>query len=169
LTERFLKSDPADRQELDALRSEIRSELHASASELREQSWDYVTATSGTALAVGAALRSYAGSHDQKEVRTTEGAAIVVALSEITRLNAWLSGMSTHERRTVAGLSPQRADIIVAGGFVLEEVMSALGIESLHTCDWALREGVIVDRLRAMQASSSSVSSVSGEKIDSVS
>jgi exopolyphosphatase / guanosine-5'-triphosphate,3'-diphosphate pyrophosphatase len=169
LTERFLKSDPASAQELEALRSEIRSELQTSASELREQKWDYVTATSGTALAVGAALRSYADSHGHKEIRTTEGAAVVVALPEIARLNAWLSAMSTNERRTVAGLSPQRADIIVAGGFVLEEVMSALGIDSLHTCDWALREGVIVDRLRAMQGSATGVSSVPGEKIDSVS
>jgi exopolyphosphatase / guanosine-5'-triphosphate,3'-diphosphate pyrophosphatase len=167
LTERFLKSDPAKPDELDALRAAIRSELESSASKLRAQSWDYVTATSGTAFTVGAALRRNSGAHNQQETGTTEGAAVVIVLSELARLNAWLAAMSTSERRTVAGLSPQRADIIVAGSFVLEEVMRALQIDSLHTCDWALREGVIVDRLRA--GSSSSVSSVSGEKIDSVS
>lgn len=141
LTDRFIRSDPPAPEELDALRSEIRGELEVPASELREQSWDQTTATSGTALAIGAALNL-----------TAPGVASTVTLSELQRLNARISALSLADRKTVPGLTPQRADIIVAGGLVMEEVMNALGIESLRICDWSLREGVIIDRLRRWEA-----------------
>src|SRR5205807_2313073 len=57
-------------------------------------------------------------------------------------------------RRSFAGLTAQRAEIIIAGGLILEGAMRALGINLLRTCDWALREGVIIDRLRELEAES---------------
>jgi exopolyphosphatase / guanosine-5'-triphosphate,3'-diphosphate pyrophosphatase len=143
LTERFIRSDPPARKELDALRSEIHSSLERSISELREQSWNYTTATSGTALAIGAALN-----------HTAPGVASTFTRTELKALNRKIAALSLAERKNVSGLSPQRADIIVAGGAVLEEVMKALDIESLRICEWSLREGVIIDRLREWERSS---------------
>jgi exopolyphosphatase / guanosine-5'-triphosphate,3'-diphosphate pyrophosphatase len=142
LTDRFIRSDPPAPNELDALRSEIRVRIESPASELREQSWVQTTATSGTALAIGAALNL-----------TAPGVASTVTLTSLKTLNTKIAALSLAERRNVPGLSPQRADIIVAGGFVLEEVMKALGIDQLRICDWSLREGVIIDRLRAWERS----------------
>lgn len=152
LTDRFIRSDPPGPQELADLRSEIRVSLERLTSEFREQNWDYTTATSGTALAIGAALKRTA----------------VVTLSELKHLNATLAALSIAERRTVIGLSAQRADIIVAGGLILQEVMTALGIESLCVCDWSLREGVIIDRLREWGRTQDSMPRLAGEKIDGV-
>ena len=143
LTDRFIRSDPPAPDELDALRSKIRGSLELHASELREQHWDSTTATSGTAVAIGAALNN-----------TAPGVASTVTLANLKALNARIAALSLAERRTVPGLTPQRADIIVAGGLVLEEVMSTLGVESLRICDWSLREGVIIDRLREWERSS---------------
>jgi len=42
----------------------------------------------------------------------------------------------------------------VAGGQILEAGMRALGINVLRTCSWALREGVLIDRLREIEAES---------------
>lgn len=137
LTDRFVSSDPPEPEELHALRAEICARLVDTVSELRKESWNYATATSGTALTIGAAL------HHVDPRTSTE-----VTLVDLNRLNLTLANLTVAQRRTVAGLAPQRADIIVAGGLVLEEVMNALGIESLHTCDWSLREGVVIDRLR---------------------
>ena len=142
LTDRFMRSDPPASSELDALRSRIRGTLETYASELREQKWDHATATSGTALAIGAALNL-----------TAPGVASTIHLVELAQLNAKIAALSLAERKNVPGLTPQRADIIVAGGFVLEETMDALGIESLRICDWSLREGVIIDRLRELERS----------------
>jgi exopolyphosphatase/guanosine-5'-triphosphate,3'-diphosphate pyrophosphatase len=56
--------------------------------------------------------------------------------------------MDQNERRALSGINTQRAEIIIAGGCILETAMRALGINSLRTCDWSLREGVIIDYLQ---------------------
>lgn len=134
LTDRFIHSDPPSTAELNQLRSEIRLSLQHLVSELREKTWDHTTVTSGTAVTLGAML-----SHP------------TITLPVLQGLNAKVASLPLSERRRVPGLPPQRADIIVAGGFVLEEVMDVLHIESARICAWSLREGVIIDRLRALE------------------
>ena len=155
LTDRFIRSDPPTPDELDRLRGEIRVALQPHVSEYLAHGWNFVTATSGTATTIGATL-----SHTSSPESTT------VTFTQLSDLVARLAALTIAARRSVAGISAERADIIVAGGVVLEEVMSALGIESLRTCDWSLREGVIIDRLRAWERS---MPRLAGEKIDSVS
>ena len=152
LTDRFIRSDPPARNELDASRAEIRSSLQPVASEFLNHGWDFTTATSGTAVTIGAAL-------DQ---------ASTITLSDLNHLNKKLASLTIAERRAIMHFAPQRADIIVAGGFVLEETMNALALDSLRVCDWSLREGVIIDRLREWQRSSESVARVAREQIDGV-
>ena len=137
LTERFLVSDPPRPRELHELRAEIQAALERPARELRDHSWDAATGTSGTILAIGQALRNRS----------------VINLEELARWNAIVSVMSTAQRQD-AGMTAQRAEIIVAGGQVLEGTMRALEVKSLRICDWALREGVIIDRLRQCEAES---------------
>jgi len=138
LTDRFIHSDPPKETELNDLVSEIRALLAAPVNEFLKQGWNHTTATSGTAVTIGAALSHVA-----------PPATTAITLGDLKRLNETLAALTIEERRKAVSLSPQRADIIVAGGLVLEEIMSALGIESVQTCDWSLREGVIIDRLRA--------------------
>ena len=147
LTERFLSSDPPRREQLDQLRREVRTALEMPARELRKYEWDAATGTSGTILAVNAALRlQSAGGNGSADQRKS-----IINLTNLTRLNAMLAVMNTAQRRHYAGLSIRRAEIIVAGAIVLEETMRALGIASLRTCDWSLREGVIIDRMRQLK------------------
>ena len=43
---------------------------------------------------------------------------------------------------------PKRADIIIAGGIVLHEVMSAIGLDYLFVSRRGLRDGLMVDLLQ---------------------
>jgi exopolyphosphatase/guanosine-5'-triphosphate,3'-diphosphate pyrophosphatase len=70
------------------------------------------------------------------------------------RLNEKFSRMTLDERRGVPGISAQRAEIVVAGGQILEGVLESLGINMLRTCDYALREGVVIDHFRMLEAES---------------
>ncbi|HEU4433271.1 MAG TPA: Ppx/GppA phosphatase family protein [Pyrinomonadaceae bacterium] len=149
LTERFLASDPPHTDQLVQLRQEIQTALKEPARALRKHKWDAATGTSGTILAVNAALRIDSaesnGNADQKPS--------IINLKELTQLNAMLAVMNITQRSVYAGLAIRRAEIIVAGATVLEETMRALGIESLRTCGWSLREGVIIDQLRQWKPS----------------
>jgi exopolyphosphatase / guanosine-5'-triphosphate,3'-diphosphate pyrophosphatase len=56
------------------------------------------------------------------------------------------------DRLAVPGLDPRRADIILGGVVVLEQVFRALGITEMVISDFALREGVLLDVVRRRQA-----------------
>lgn len=148
LSERFIGADPPLASQLSNLRSEIHAALERPSRELRGRSWDHVTGTSGTILAIGAALRARALTENDKKNQAALPVEASISLKELSQLNASLAVMTAAERRAAAHLTAQRSDIIVAGGQILEGTMRALGIKSLSTCDWALREGVIIDRLR---------------------
>lgn len=47
----------------------------------------------------------------------------------------------------IPGLPEKRADVIVAGAVLLEEIFLAMGIKKIMVSPYALREGVIVDTL----------------------
>jgi exopolyphosphatase/guanosine-5'-triphosphate,3'-diphosphate pyrophosphatase len=153
-TEKYLSNDPPKAKELSNLRNEIRAAFERPARELRGASWQQATGTSGTILALGATLRSKLTSEAERKDQAAQPAATEIVLSRLSRLNISLASMSTNERRRTAELSAQRSEIIVAGGQILEGAMRALGINHLLTCDWALREGAIIDRLRELEAES---------------
>jgi exopolyphosphatase/guanosine-5'-triphosphate,3'-diphosphate pyrophosphatase len=57
-----------------------------------------------------------------------------------------LMATTTKQRQTIDGLDPKRADIIVGGALVLESVFDRLNIDSMVVSEYALREGVLLDR-----------------------
>ena len=151
LSERFLLNDPPKPKELRALRGAIRGELEGPARELRGAPWAHATGTSGTVIAVGETLRQRARREaGGAPAPATRGAG--VAFGRLARLNEKLAAMDRADRAAVPGISAQRAEIIVAGGQILEGVMGALSINFLRACDYALREGVVIDYLRKRAA-----------------
>lgn len=154
LTENFIANDPPKQKQLRALRAEIRGALERPSRELHGARWQQVTGTSGTILAIGEAMRLRALRELGPDAQGAQPAAAEIVLSKLEEFNERLARLSVIERRGVNGISSQRAEIIIAGGQILEGVMRALGINLLRTCDYALREGVIIERLREMEAES---------------
>ena len=154
LTERLITTDPIKPKELRALREQIRAALERPARELKGHNWQETTGTSGTIIALGEALRLRRLQKQAARGKTqgAQPARAEIVLSRLVRLNRELAGLGATGRRELPGLSAQRAEIIVAGGQILEGAMRALGVVSLHTCDFALREGVIIERLRESEA-----------------
>lgn len=56
-----------------------------------------------------------------------------------------LRKMNLAERLAVPGLSERRAEIILSGALILQEVMTQLKADSIVVCERSLRDGVIVD------------------------
>jgi len=154
LTERFLVSDPPKSKELSNLKSEIRAAFERPAGELRGGRWHQATGTSGTILAIGLLLRSRVTTDIERRNQSAQPVETEIALSQVARLNSDLSLMNLAERGALPGISSQRSEIIVAGGHILEGAMRALGMNVLRTCDSALREGIIIDHLRELEAES---------------
>src|SRR4051794_12204215 len=53
---------------------------------------------------------------------------------------------TAEERRSIVGLQPARAEVILAGACVVWTVLEMLGRETLTVCDRGLRHGLLVER-----------------------
>jgi exopolyphosphatase/guanosine-5'-triphosphate,3'-diphosphate pyrophosphatase len=155
LTESHIADDPPRETELQNLRDEVTAAFENPAREMRASSWNIATGTSGTILAIGEALRNPKArvtNKDAADPLNVKFDSASIKIGELESFNARTARLPLAERRNLTGISAQRAEIIIAGGAILEGVMHALGIVELRSCDWALREGVVVDHLREIAA-----------------
>jgi exopolyphosphatase/guanosine-5'-triphosphate,3'-diphosphate pyrophosphatase len=59
--------------------------------------------------------------------------------------------MQVEELADLPGVSPARAHQLVAGALVASAVMDIFDLAELEICPWALREGVLFERLDRMR------------------
>jgi exopolyphosphatase/guanosine-5'-triphosphate,3'-diphosphate pyrophosphatase len=122
------------------LRRVIRAGIAREAGAVSRDAPDHAVATSKTFRSL-ARICGAAPYNAGLRVRRTLGAA---ALAE--RLPALLT-MSTDQIAALPGVSPGRAHQIVAGALVADAVLDLFDLAELEICPWALREGIILERL----------------------
>lgn len=140
LTEKFLTHDPISEKDFKALRGHIKRYLLPirNAGEVGAQ----LLIGSGGTLTTIAELHKeiqhekYAGVHGYEMNR-----------AQVKRVLDLLRRKSLKERRTVPGLNPDRADIIVAGVTVVNQIMKVFDINSLKVSDRGIREGLILQMI----------------------
>ena len=72
----------------------------------------------------------------------------VLDRAEIDRQIELYRALGPEERRSIAGLQPNRAEVILAGACIVRTVLDVLGADSLTVSDRALRHGLIADRFK---------------------
>jgi exopolyphosphatase/guanosine-5'-triphosphate,3'-diphosphate pyrophosphatase len=119
----------------------VRSTIAPFAREVRRLGVDVAIGSSGTigALAEMAAVRA-TGSRPRSISNLT------LTTAQIDELVAELAAAPTPAARAeLPGLDAGRADIILAGALILEQVVHELGLDEVVVSDFALREGVLLD------------------------
>jgi exopolyphosphatase/guanosine-5'-triphosphate,3'-diphosphate pyrophosphatase len=141
LTRERLPDDPPRRRDIAALREHIREVLAESAPRILEgASADRAAATSKTFRSL-ARLDGAAPYADGPRVPRS------LSRAGLERLVDLLAGMRAVDRARLPGVSPSRAQQLLAGAVVAHEALDAFGLDSVDVCPWALREGVILRRL----------------------
>ena len=138
LTERFLLSDPVDAGEVAQMNATIDEELARSS----ETQWYAgvprmlvgIAATVTTLMAMEKKLARY--SHAE-----VHGA--ILSMAAVRRQIAILEAASLSERRRLAGLDPERADVIFAGACLLERIMGCQRADHLIVSDQGVRYGLL--------------------------
>jgi len=95
----------------------------------------------GTATTLGA-MKLEMENYDRFAIQNSS-----VGIVDIRNMNQNLKDLSIEQRKSIKGLQPKRADIILAGSMVIETVLSALQIDELFISDYDNLEGCLVDRL----------------------
>jgi exopolyphosphatase/guanosine-5'-triphosphate,3'-diphosphate pyrophosphatase len=137
MTEQFIHHDPARPADVGKLQRHVRAQLKKQLDRSKVQLHTLIgsggTTTAIGAMAMSAMGKSYASIHGYEVLR-----------SEIVHMLAMLTRKNMAERRLVAGLNADRADIIVAGIAVVEELMRFFGANQLLVNERGIREGLIV-------------------------
>ncbi|HEY7745557.1 MAG TPA: Ppx/GppA phosphatase family protein [Desulfuromonadales bacterium] len=140
LTENYLAKDPIPDKDFERLRKHIRRELgHAMGD--REFPVQYLIGAGGTMTTIGSMVMA------MRKERYDSVHGYEVLHSEVMHLLPMLQRMTCKERRAVPGLSPERADIIVAGVAVVAELMRLTGTNVLKVNERGIREGLILRSL----------------------
>ena len=139
LAERYADHDPLSRNDESRLVRFIIRETAGFLAQLRRRGFRRVIGTSGTIQALGALAigDSAAGSR-----------RVVVPAEQIGRLRRRLVGLSLDQRLQLAGLDPRRADLAPVGAILLDTLLERLGGGDLTLCDFALREGLVLDYIK---------------------
>ena len=144
LTRDLLRGDPPDAEAIRAARRVIRARIGTEMRPLAKTGpVDRAVGTSKTIRSLARIAGAAPSSEGPYAARSLERAA----LREVV---ARLSATSAAERAELPGVSPSRASQVLAGALVVEAAMDLLGVERLDICPWALREGVILQRLDIM-------------------
>lgn len=96
-------------------------------------------------VGLGGTMRTLASVH----LRATPGErkhrnGLVLHQSDVTTIRARLEALSARRRRKIRGLKEERADIILAGAMVVEEVMIFGGYLRLVICTRGVRDGLLL-------------------------
>lgn len=145
LAERFAQHDPLSRGDIKRLEDYITRETARYLKQLRRRGFSRVIGTSGTILALGA-LTGGGTTTIANDVRRR-----VVSFDDLRKVRKRLVAAPLDQRLKIPGLDPRRADLAPVGAILIETILAGLGAESITLCDFALREGLILDYIRKNQ------------------
>lgn len=141
-TQRFLEHDPPKRREVDALREHVRGVLDSAVAAFGGGSYRLI-GLGGTVRSLARAaieLREY-------PVRRVHGYPLYD--HDVESLHELLGEMSASKRRSVRGIGGDRADVVIAGLVVLEELLRAVRVDRIVVSSTGIREGLALEAIDA--------------------
>lgn len=136
-TERFHLDDVVSDDVLAAALADIAHDL----SSIDDRDIPAILVAMGGAVTNMTAVMHQLAAYDPDVVNGT-----VLDRTEIDRQIALYASTPTEERRSIIGLQPKRAEVILAGACIVRTVMNKLGKESATVSDRGLRHGLLVER-----------------------
>ena len=136
LTNRFLEEDPFSEKSLGKLKSYLKETLDPIASQLTPLNKNYGIGTSKTFRTLRRIQNHYLPEFGEH-----------LTLNGLGQMLPKLQKMTLKERAELPGVSTGRAKQITAGAMVAHETMKRLNLDYVIQCPWALREGIVLQRL----------------------
>jgi exopolyphosphatase / guanosine-5'-triphosphate,3'-diphosphate pyrophosphatase len=143
MTRRFFPGGVVEGDAIRRCRRYIRETLASIGHDTAMLRHDVAVASSGTAETLAAMAIARRGGVVPQQLN-----AAVFNRSELSEVVGDLGVARTpEERRRLPGIDAARADILLGGALVLEELCQVIGIDEITISGYALREGVLLDAL----------------------
>jgi exopolyphosphatase/guanosine-5'-triphosphate,3'-diphosphate pyrophosphatase len=136
-----------DRAEMSTVETRIRAVVQPAVRQMLKVGFDFVTFTSGTALAVARMAEGSADKVAEARGRSGEGMGrhLVLKLGNLLALEERLMAATPEERAAMPGVGAMRADTVLPGTLMLRTLLELTGHEHALICESALKEGLVVD------------------------
>lgn len=145
LTERFMTSDPPRNKDLKTLLAFAENELRRVVRRIKKEKFTMVFGSAGT-------ITTLADTDTRLTGETKLGSLTVLRRPRLKTLLDILKSQPPAQRASLIVGDPKRADIIVAGGMVLLEVMTQLELDYIFVSQRGLRDGLMIDLLQKKYA-----------------
>jgi exopolyphosphatase/guanosine-5'-triphosphate,3'-diphosphate pyrophosphatase len=142
MTQRFQEHDPPKRREIDELRNHARGVLASAVRAFGGRSYRL--------LGIGGTVRSLARvAIELREypIRRVHGYSLYD--HDIEALQELLGEMPASKRRSIPGIGGDRADVVIAGIVVLEELLRAVDADRIVVSGTGIREGIALEAIGA--------------------
>ncbi len=139
-TGKYIKNDPINNKEFDLVLQDVKNALKVDINLMKEFDIKFAVGIGGTATTFGAI---------DLELEVYNRTLIhnhSLSIENIEKINKRFRNIDLENRKKIIGLQPKRADIITAGGIVLEEIMSELGLKKMIISDFDNLEGILVKK-----------------------
>ncbi|MCU1335381.1 MAG: Ppx/GppA phosphatase [Bryobacterales bacterium] len=139
LTEVFLKSDPPNARELARMQKYIQERIAGPVARFGTARVDRMITTSATAAAAVCAVNHV------RRSRRDHADRLPATAPQLRQLFREVSSRDSGGRAKITGIGPKRAEIIVAGVAVLNQVVQEMQLSRLYYSTAGVREGIIAD------------------------
>lgn len=136
LTRNFLNGDPFTEKSIDKLKEHIKEILEPISDALGPLPKNYAIGTSKTFRSLHRIQMHYLPDFGEN-----------LTLNGLNQMLPKLQKMNLKQRMELPSVSPGRAKQIVAGAMVAHSAMKYFNLDYIVQCPWALREGIVLQRL----------------------
>lgn len=137
LTERHVHSDPPSVEDIERVREDVRSALRG----VPFQPSGQVVGVAGTVTTLAAFARQIVP-YDGGRVH-----GLALPASEVERAARELASLTLEQRRGSPAIDPKRADVIVAGAVLVDELLRFCGAQTMIVSDRGVRWGLVARSL----------------------
>jgi exopolyphosphatase/guanosine-5'-triphosphate,3'-diphosphate pyrophosphatase len=135
-SDRHLTTDPPSEAELAALSQDVASTLSDGVPEPQRTGVERTLAVAGTPTSLAAIDMALEPYYDPRRVH-----GHTLSRERVAELFARLRRMSLAERRTLTGMHPDRANVIIPGAAILVAVMDLFGLEQVEVSEHDILRG----------------------------
>jgi exopolyphosphatase/guanosine-5'-triphosphate,3'-diphosphate pyrophosphatase len=161
MTKTFLQQDPPKKKQLEQMRGLIHREIARIQKRIIDAKVQITIATSGTPAALSGLYAAKLRGYDETKPHTVPQAAVAKILKQLSRSNL-------AERQALPGIGPRRAEIIIAGAMVFDELMSLCRLRSFRYLPLGLRDGLLAQMMADYNASPAMRERVDSERHEAV-
>ena len=138
-SERFLPGDESGGKAIKALRKHVRERL-------ADEDW-IEPGDPARAAGIGGTIRNLASAAEKRAgLPQTDAEGFALSRDALGELIEELAGLPASKRGGVPGIKPDRADVILGGAVVLDELMDRCGADAVEATGAGLREGIFFER-----------------------